>query len=141
MKARFSGGQPAFSSAAGDAPQVRSRPGWALGRQFLLQRTEIPVPGAPGSLTIVSAGPQADAYTQHYHDSRGVARWYAMTLAGAVCTLTRESPDVTPLDFPAAFHRHLQRGPEHHQRCLGEGPQRFRLGARLRPQLPQGRRT
>jgi hypothetical protein len=80
MKARFADGQPAFSSAAGDAPQVRSRPRWALGRQFLLQRTEIPVPGAPGSLTIVSSGPQADAYTQHYHDSSGVARWYAMTL-------------------------------------------------------------
>ena len=42
MEARFPGDQPTPSSAAGDGPQVRSRFEWALDRQFLLQRTEIP---------------------------------------------------------------------------------------------------
>jgi hypothetical protein len=103
MEARFPGGQPTPSSAAGDGPQVRSQFEWALDRQFLLQHTEIPIPEAPDSLTIVSVDPQTGAYTQHYYDSRGVARLYAMTLAGGVWTLTRESSDFTPLDFRQRF--------------------------------------
>jgi len=140
MEARFPGDQPTPSSAAGDGPQVRSRFEWVLDPQFLLQRTEIPIPEAPDSLTIVSVDPQTGAYTQHYYDSRGVARLYAMTLAGGMWTLTRESPDFTPLDFRQRFTGTF-RGREHHQRCLGEVPQRFRLRARLRPHLPQGRLT
>jgi hypothetical protein len=105
MEARFPGGQgpPAPPGAAGDGPIARSRFEWALERQFLLQRTEIPVPQAPDSLTIVSADPRTGAYTQHYYDSRGVVRLYAMTLADGVWTLTRESPDFTPLDFRQRF--------------------------------------
>jgi hypothetical protein len=101
-EARFPGDQPPPSSA-GDGLQVRSRFEWALDRQFLLQRTEIPIPEAPDSLTIVSVDPQTGAYTQHYYDSRGVARLYTMTQAGGVWTLTRESPDFTPLDFRQRF--------------------------------------
>ena len=40
---------------AGEGPQARSRLEWALDRQFLLQRTQIPVPEAPDSLAIISA--------------------------------------------------------------------------------------
>jgi hypothetical protein len=105
LQARFPGGQPTPPSAAGDGPQARSRFEWALDRQFLLQRTQVPIPEAPDSLTIISADPQAGAYTQHYYDSRGVARLYAMTLAGGVWTLTRESPDFTPLDFALTYRR------------------------------------
>lgn len=43
------------------------------------------------------------AYTQHYYDSRGVVRLYAMSLADGVWTLTRESADFTPLDFRQRF--------------------------------------
>src|SRR5437763_4556048 len=103
VEARFPGGSPISSSASGEGPQVRSRFEWALDGQFLLQRTEVPFPGAPDSLTIVSADPQTGAYTQHYYDSRGVARLYAMSLAGGVWTLTRESPDFTPLHFRQRF--------------------------------------
>jgi hypothetical protein len=103
MEARFPDDQPASSSAAGDGPQVRSRFEWGLERQFLLQHTEIPIPEAPDSLTIVSVDPQTGAYTQHYYDSRGVARLYAMTLADGMWTLARESPDFTPLDFRQRF--------------------------------------
>jgi hypothetical protein len=92
-----------FPGAAGNGPMARSRFEWVLGRQFLLQRTEIPVPDAPDGLMIISVDSQTGAYTQHYYDSRGVARLYAMTLADGVWTLTRESPDFTPLDFRQRF--------------------------------------
>ena len=71
--------------------------------QFLLQRTEAPIPDAPDSLAIVAAGPQTGRYTQHYYDSRGVARLYAMSFADGVWTLTRESADFSPLDFRQRF--------------------------------------
>ena len=54
-----------------------------------MQRTEVPIPEAPDSLTIVSVNPETGAYTQRYYDSRGVARLYTMSLAGGVWTLTR----------------------------------------------------
>lgn len=75
----------------------------ALDRQFLLQRTETSSPGAPDSLTIVRAGLKSGAYAQHYYDSRGVARLYAMGFADGVWTLTRETPDFSPLDFRQRF--------------------------------------
>jgi len=103
LEVRFPGSQPTPSSAGEEGPEVRSRFEWALDRQFLLQRTEVPVPGVPDSLTIVSSNPETGAYTQHYYDSRGVVRLYAMTLADAVWTLTRESSDFSPLDFRQRF--------------------------------------
>ena len=103
LQARFPGDQPAPSGAGQDGPQVRSRFEWALDGQFLLQHTEVPVPEAPDSLTIVSADPETGGYTQHYYDSRGVVRLYAMTFAGGVWTLTRESPDFSPLDFQQRY--------------------------------------
>jgi hypothetical protein len=99
MEACFAAGR----LAQADGPPGSSRFEWDLGRQFLLQHTEIPIPEAPNSLTIVSADLETGAYTQHYYDSRGVARLYAMTLADRVWTLTRESPDFTPLDFAQRF--------------------------------------
>jgi hypothetical protein len=95
VEARFPGG--------GDGPVARSTFEWALDRQFLIQRTEVPVPEAPDGLMIVSADPETGAYTQHYYDSRGVVRLYAMTFADGVWTLTRESPDFSPLDFRQRF--------------------------------------
>jgi hypothetical protein len=96
LEVRFPGHQPVPG-------QARSRFEWTLDEQFLLQRTEIPVPEAPDSLNIVSVDPQTSAYTQHYYDSRGVVRLYAMTFADQVWTLTRESPDFSPLDFRQRF--------------------------------------
>jgi hypothetical protein len=102
MAARFPGDQPPASGTAG-GPQVRSRFEWALDRQFLLQHTKIPIAGAPDSLAIVSVDLETGAYTQHYYDSRGVVRLYAMSLAGGVWTLSRESADFTPLGFRQRF--------------------------------------
>ena len=84
-------------------PVARSWFEWTLDRQFLLQRTEIPITEAPDSLTIISVDLETGSYRQHYYDSRGVARVYAMGLADGVWTLTRESPDFTPLEFRQRF--------------------------------------
>ena len=102
MEARFPD-QPPPSNVGEDGPQVRSRFEWTLDRQFLQQRTEVPVIGAPDSLTIVSVDPETGQYTQHYYDSRGVVRLYAMSFDGEMWTLTRESPDFSPLDFRQRF--------------------------------------
>ena len=103
IEARFPGEEPAPPGATEEGPRGRSRFEWDLGRQYLLQRTEVPVPEAPDSLTIVSADPETGAYTQHYYDSRGTTRLYAMTLDDRVWTLMRESPDFSPLDFAQRF--------------------------------------
>jgi hypothetical protein len=76
---------------------------WALDRQFLVQRTEISDPHSPNSLCIVAYEPSTDAYAQHYFDSRGIVRLYAMTFRDGTWTLLRESPDFTPLDFSQRF--------------------------------------
>src|ERR1700728_258504 len=103
IEARFPGEEPAPPGATEEGPRGRSRFEWDLGRQYLLQRTEIPVPEAPDSLTIVSADPETGAYTQHYYDYRATTRLCAMTLGDLVWTLTRESPDFSPLDFAQRF--------------------------------------
>lgn len=102
MEARFPGDQPAQSAGAA-RDRARSRFEWALDGQFLLQHTEISIPDAPDSLAIVGVAPDTGHYTQHYYDSRGVARLYAMRFADGVWTLTREAPDFTPLDFRQRF--------------------------------------
>ena len=103
VEVRFPGDEPVPSIATEEGPQARSRFEWALDGQFLLQRTEIPIPEAPDSLTIISVDLGTGAYTQHYYDSRGVVLLYAMSLADGVWTLTRESADFSPLDFRQRF--------------------------------------
>lgn len=84
------------------SPPGRSTFEWALARQYLIQRTEAPDP-APNSIAIVAIDPKTGAYTQHYFDSRGVVRLYAMTFSRRVWKLTRNSPDFSPLDFSQRF--------------------------------------
>jgi hypothetical protein len=103
VDARFPGDRAVPDNPVGEGPQVLSRFEWALDGQFLLQRTEIPIPEAPDSMTIVSVDPETGGYTQHYYDSRGVVRLYAMTFTDGVWTLTRESADFSPLDFRQRF--------------------------------------
>jgi hypothetical protein len=103
MEVRLPGRQPAPSGAVGDGPVGRSRFEWILGGQFLLQHTEIPIREAPDSLAIVGIDPRSGGFTQHYYDSRGVVRLYEMGFADGVWTLTRTSPDFSPLDFRQRF--------------------------------------
>ncbi|HYY81120.1 MAG TPA: hypothetical protein VFD04_18360 [Actinomycetes bacterium] len=92
-----------WTMEAAFAPGVTGRAvfEWVLGGQFLVERTE--VPGAPDGIAIVGPDRDRQGYTQHYYDSRGVARLYAMTFDGRVWTLLRDSPDFTPLDFWQRF--------------------------------------
>ena len=62
-----------------------------------LQRSEIAGPAFPASTAIIAVHPDGATYTQHYFDSRGVVRVYAMTFGGLVWTLERSTPDFTPL--------------------------------------------
>jgi hypothetical protein len=76
---------------------------WMKAGQLLVQRTEAPAPAAPDSIAIIVVNPDKDAYTQHYFDSRGVVRLYAMALHDGVWTLLRDAPDFSPLDFAQRF--------------------------------------
>ena|SRR5436853_6490369 len=76
---------------------------WILDRRFLLQRSEVPVEEAPNGHIVVGFDAAGGGYTQHYFDSRGVVRVYAMTFEDGVWTLLRDKPDFTPLDFHQRF--------------------------------------
>jgi hypothetical protein len=71
-------------------------------REVLVQRTTVPVPAAPDSCCLVVMGDDG-RYTQHYVDSRGIARLYAMTFDGRIWTLERTKPDFSPLDSCQRF--------------------------------------
>jgi len=96
---------PAFPLPPEQAGAARMTFEWTLGGAFLLQRSSIPVPEAPDGLSVIGTD-AGDGYTQHYFDSRGIARVYAMTFDGRAWTLERRTPDFTPLPF--------------HQRWIGE---------------------
>ena len=72
---------------------------WALDGRFLVQRTEISIPEAPNTMSMIGADPAGEGFTQHYFDSRGVIRVYAMTFDDGVWTLLRNSPDFSDLSF------------------------------------------
>jgi hypothetical protein len=92
MEARFPGGYGGTGHAVFE---------WTLDRQFLICRTE--VPSGPDGLMIMGYDPGRMPYCQHYFDSRGVARVYAMDLSDGVWTLLRDSADFTPLDFAQRY--------------------------------------
>lgn len=72
---------------------------WVLGGSFLMQRTEISLPEAPDGIALIGLDPGGGAFTQHYFDSRGVIRIYAMTFEDGVWTLSRDRPDFSDLSF------------------------------------------
>jgi hypothetical protein len=88
-----------------ELPGMPAEPGrttfeWLLGRRFVLQRSGADHPDAPEGYVVISADHRRDdGYLQHYFDSRGVVRLYEMDFDGAEWTLTRMSPDFSPLDF------------------------------------------
>jgi hypothetical protein len=70
--------------------------------EVLVQRTTVPVPQAPDSCCLVVTANDG-SYVQHYFDSRGTARLYAMAFDGRSWTLERTKPDFSPLDFHQRF--------------------------------------
>lgn len=90
---------PAFPLPAEQVEEARMTIEWVLGGAFLLQRSLIPVPGAPDAHSLIGPDAFGDGYVQHYFDSRGIARVYAMAFDGRAWTLERRRPDFTPLSF------------------------------------------
>jgi hypothetical protein len=76
---------------------------WMTGDRFLIQRWDVPVPEAPDGLAIIGFDEGRGTFLQHYFDSRGIARVYAMRLEDGLWTLRREAPDFSPLDFAQRY--------------------------------------
>jgi hypothetical protein len=95
--------QPVFANAERGGVAGRAVFEWALGGHYLTQRTEVDHPEAPDSLAVIGVDSARDGYTQHYFDSRGVTRLYAMSLRERVWTLLRVTPDFSPLDFSQRY--------------------------------------
>lgn len=75
----------------------------ALDGQIVVQRSEIDDPTFPDSLCIITANATGDGYLQHYFDTRGVVRVYAMRFDNSEWTLIRDRPDYTSLSFAQRF--------------------------------------
>jgi hypothetical protein len=82
-----------------DVPPGKVSFEWELDGRFLIQRVEIPQPEFPNSLAIIAPDASGGGYTQHYFDSRGVVRTYAMGFEEGRWTLLRDRPDFTELAF------------------------------------------
>jgi hypothetical protein len=72
--------------------QVRGRTSfkWLDGGRFVVQRWTVEHPDFPSGIAILGEGEAG--FAQHYFDSRGVGRVYAMSLADGVWQLSREHP-------------------------------------------------
>ncbi len=96
---------PRTSPAAGMEAQGVARTvfEWLPGRQFLIQRWEVPHPAAPDGIAIIGWDEGRGTYLQHYFDTRGVARLYEMSVGDGVWTLSRTGADFSPLDFAQRY--------------------------------------
>ena len=78
-------------------PPVTERGGrttfeWLAGKYFLIQRFTVEHPAAPSGIAIIGTGEAPGTLSQHYYDSRGVARSYGMSLDQGVWKLWRDAP-------------------------------------------------
>jgi hypothetical protein len=92
VEARFAAGYFGAGSAAVIEGGGRTTFEWLDGRFFLIQRFTADNPAAPDGIAVIGAGDAAGTFTQHYYDSRGVARVYGMSLDGGIWRLWREAP-------------------------------------------------
>ena len=63
---------------------------WLEGGRFVVQRWTVEHPDFPGGIAILGEGEAG--FAQHYFDSRGVARVYAMKLTDEAWELSRDHP-------------------------------------------------
>ena len=70
---------------------------------YIVQRTHIDKSEFPSYTSIYDWDPATGQYVDHYFDSRGVTRLYAMSLEDGVWKLWRDKADFTPLDFYQRF--------------------------------------
>jgi hypothetical protein len=64
---------------------------WLDGGRFVVQRWTVEHPDFPNGIAILGEG--ESGFAQHYFDSRGVARVYAMSVTDETWELSRESPE------------------------------------------------
>lgn len=81
---------------------VSTRFEWTLDGAFLLQTSVAPAP-IPNGLMVIAWEADHGRYRQHYFDSRGVVRTYAMSFDGRTWTLERTGPDFSPFDFAQRY--------------------------------------
>jgi hypothetical protein len=98
-------GEWRMETSLAPADDVRARVVFEAGPggRFLQERWEVDVPEAPDGLAVITPDPEGAGFVQHYFDSRGVVRLYAMTFDGRVWTLLREKADFSPLDFAQRY--------------------------------------
>jgi hypothetical protein len=92
-----------------NAPAGRLTFEWALGGKYVVERSQAAQP-VPDALMVISVDPETGSYTQHYFDSRGVTRVYAMTFDSEVWTLLRVTPDFSALSFSQRYTGRLRAG-------------------------------
>ena len=98
MSAEFPGG-----AGPGDAAATTTFE-WLLDGAFVVQRSTVDHPMAPDGYMVIQADGERDGhFVQHYFDSRGVVRIYAMTFDGHTLTVTRTEADFTPLEFAQRY--------------------------------------
>src|SRR3954452_6030018 len=73
------------------------------GRQFVIQRWEVPHPAAPDGIAVIGWDEGRGSLVQHYFDSRGAALLHETSLPAGVWPLARTSADFSPLDFAQRF--------------------------------------
>ena len=68
---------------------------WLTEGSFLVQSWNVAHPNFPDGIAIIGSDVSAEAYCQHYFDSRGVFRVYEMSLRDNVWKLWRDSPNLS----------------------------------------------
>ncbi|HWW52592.1 MAG TPA: hypothetical protein VNY84_02395 [Acidimicrobiales bacterium] len=71
---------------------------WHHSKAHLVQRTILPVPGAPDSISIMGCDAANGTFVQLYSDERGVCRIYSMSIDGREWVLQRDGDP-----FPQRF--------------------------------------
>jgi ketosteroid isomerase-like protein len=66
---------------------------WLGDRAFVVQRWRSEPPEYPDGIALIAPAEEGDGFVQHYFDSRGVARRYAMTLHDGEWRLERHGED------------------------------------------------
>ena len=92
MEAEFGAGYFGPDSPSLAARGSRTTVEWLKGEFFLVQRFSADNPTGPSGIAIIGTEEESDRFSQHYYDSRGVARVYQMSLKDGVWKLWREAP-------------------------------------------------
>jgi len=92
VQASFAAGFLGPDSPATTVGGARTSFEWLAGQHFMIQRFTVENPTVPSGIAIIGAGDRPATLTQHYYDSRGVARVYQMSLADGAWKLWRDAP-------------------------------------------------